>query len=169
MVKTCWCFAARLEFCDSCEGGAESRISRMIPSMPDSIPAAWCKPGVATHGSAVLQPCLQPSLLVLAHMATVPAPEDTGDVSHNIGGRSVLSEWAHFPLSSSGLMKLLFHRDSGSVFARASGKKGGKILLFPYFFFYFYNIQCRKALLLCLVGWMRGEMRGASGKSHSLF
>lgn len=45
---------------------------------------------------AVLQPCLQLSLPVLAHLATVPAPEDTGDVraalahaciSHDVGGQ----------------------------------------------------------------------------------
>lgn len=88
---------------------------------------------------AVLQPCLQPSLLVLVHLATVPAPEDTSDVrgalahaciSHDVGGWSVLWERSRFPLSSRGLMKLLFHRGSGSVFASASGKKGGKPPLF---------------------------------------
>lgn len=84
----------------------------------------------------MLQPCLQPSLLVLTHLGTVPAPEDTGDVrgalahaciSHSVGGRGVLWEQAHFPLGSRGLMQLLFHRGSGSVFASAPRKKGGKI------------------------------------------
>lgn len=104
---------------------------------------------------AVLQPCLYPSLLVLAHLAAVPAPGDTGDIrgalahaciSHDVGGRSVLWERAHFPLSSSGLMQLLFHRGPGSVFASVSGKKEEKSLFFN-------HIGCRKG---CCPAWSAG-------------
>lgn len=148
----------------------------MMPGMLDRVPAPWCKPGGAKHGSgSVLQPCFRlaerhhASLLthmLLAFLATLQAPEDTGDtrggltsacIRHNIGGQSThvsvgSRKWVNLPLCSGVLMELLFHRVSGSVLQVFQGKKKKeKKNLYSYFFSSEAGQSVKEGTFLCLV------------------